>query len=187
MKERDITELVSRYNTWRQIYAYAGEIAPNEPDWDDDRLYFRNGYPNADWSAFILEATADGRYKVLHASTERRNTPIESLRAVFSQIEDAGKYIVYEVADLLRVTQQLEPLDQRWRAAGLDPRVEKVVVSERQAKYELRDDRTAYFLAYSGGIQPYNHILPLSYDQLDAMLIDGFPESITSRVGAEPR
>ena len=187
MSERDISELIDRYNKWRQIYNYVGEIAPNEPDRKNDRLYFRNGYPDADWSAFILDLAGNGPYKVVHASTERRGYPVESSRAVFSRIEDAGKYIVYEVADLLRVAQQLEPLDRKWRAAGLDRQVDKVIVSEKQARYQLREDPTIFFLAFSGGIQPYNHILPLSYDQLDAALLDGFPESATSRGAAEPR
>lgn len=187
MNDRDTSELIDRYNKWRTIYGYADELAPNEPDWEDGRLYFRSGYPNPDWSAFIVEATEDGLYKVAHASTERREYPVESSRAIFSRFEDAGKYIIYEVADLLRVARQLEPLDRKWRAAGLDPRVDKVIVSEKQAKYELRENRSAFFLAYSGGVQPYNHILPLSYEQLDAALLEGFPEITASLGDTEPQ
>jgi hypothetical protein len=179
---RDIRELISHYNKWRQIFRYANELEPNEPDWDDGRLYFRKGYPDPDWSAFILEPADGGHCNVLHASTERRNTPLESTRAIFSRLQDAGKYIIYEVADLLRVPIGLEPLEQKWRDAGLDARVRKVVVSDKRAKYELLEDSTAYFLAYSGGIQPYNHILPLSYDQLDSELLDGFPQSMTAHL-----
>lgn len=182
--EREITKLINYYDKWRRIYGYSGESAPNEPDREYNRVIFRNGYPYPDWTAFILEATAEGRYSVLHASTERRNTPIHSLRAVFSRIEDAGKYIIYEIADSLRVSLQLEPVEQKWRAAGLDALIDKVLVSDKQARYELREDPGVYFLAYSGGIQPYHHLLRLSYDQLDTALLEGFPERVTSQVTA---
>ncbi len=184
---RDISELISHYNKWRLIFRYANELEPNEPDWDDGRLYFRKGYPHPDWSAFILEPANEGHYSVFHVSTERRNTPLESVRAIFSRLQDAGKYIIYEVADLLRVSLGLKPLEQKWREVGLDTRVRKVVVSDKQAKYELVADPTAYFLAYSGGIQPYNHILPLSYDQLDSELLDGFPQGLTAHLAADWR
>lgn len=186
MDERQITDLVNHYNKWRRIYGYAGETAPNEPAREHDRIIFRNGYPYPEWSAFILEASAEDRYSVIHASTERRNTPIESVRAIFSRIEDAGKYIIYEVADSLRVAQQLEPVEQKWRAAGLDAQVDKVMVSDKQARYEVRENPAVYFMAYSGGIQPYHHLLLLSYDQLDAVLLEGFPERISSQVTTGP-
>jgi hypothetical protein len=185
MNERDTNELISHYNKWRQIYRYADNFEPNEPDWDDGRLYFRKGYPHPDWSALILASAPDGHYKVLHASTERRNTPIESTRAVFSRVEDAGKYIIYEVGDLLRVSLGLVPLEQKWRDAGLDEQVSKIILSDKQARYELRRDESAYFVAYSGGVQPYNHILALSYDQLDSELLDGFSESLITRIAAD--
>jgi hypothetical protein len=186
MDEQHVIELIDRYNKWRAIYSYAGQSPPDEPERANGRLYFRDGYPYPDWSAFIIETTADGLYRVLHASTERRNTPLESERAVFSQFKDAGKYLIYEVADRLRGMKGLMPLERKWRAEGLDARVDKISISDRQAKYLLREDPGAYFVAYSGGIQPYNHILPMSYDELEAALLDGFPESVTSRLAEDP-
>lgn len=174
---QDIDELLDHYNKWRQVHRNAGKFEPNEPDWEDGRLYFRNGYPYPDWSAYILRAT-DSLYEVLHASTERRNTPAESSQAVFSRVQDAGKFIVYEVADLLRSSLGLQPLARRWREAGLDPEVEKIVVSDKQARYELKSDQSAYFLAYSGGVQPFHRILLLTYDELDAELLEGFPDNV---------
>ncbi|KAA1244119.1 hypothetical protein F0Q45_25115 [Mycobacterium simiae] len=187
INEKDIAELIRRYNEWRRIYYYAGQAEPNEPDWQNDRLYFSDGYPYPDWSAYILERDPEGQYHVLHASTERRNIPLETSRAVFSRIQDAGKYIVYEIADLLRVSLGLDSLEKKWRDAGLDPEVNKIFLSDKQAKYELRSDAKAYLIAYSGGIQPYHHILRLSYDQLDVALLEGFPESVTNRLPANPR
>ncbi|WP_156664703.1 hypothetical protein [Mycobacterium sp. 852002-51057_SCH5723018] len=182
MHDQDIEELINHYNRWRQIFRYANQSVPNEPIWENGRLYFREGYPNPGWSALILEFSSDGHYAVLHASTERRNTPLESTRAVFSQVQDAGKYIMYEVADLLRVSIGLKPLERQWRDAGLDASVRKVTLSDKQAKYELVTDPTVYFIAYSGGIQPFNHILPLSYDQLDSQLLEGFPSRVTAQL-----
>jgi hypothetical protein len=181
MSEQDTSELVDHYNKWRRIHRLAGESEPNEPDRENGRLYFRRGYPHPDWSALILEATSDGHYNVLRASTERRNTPVESSRASFARLQDAGKFIIFETADLLRVTLGIRPIVQQWRDEGLDSRVNKIPLNGK-AKYELQSNGSAYFLAYSGGIQPYNHILPLSYEELDSILLAGFPEAITSRL-----
>ncbi|BCQ10167.1 hypothetical protein JMUB5695_03622 [Mycobacterium heckeshornense] len=79
----------------------------------------------------------------------------------------------------------LQPLELKWRAAGLDASVDKVLISDRRAKYLLREAPDAYFVAYSGGIQPYNHLLAMSYDELDAALLEDFPESVTSKLAAE--
>ncbi|MDI3315988.1 MAG: hypothetical protein QJR12_17485 [Mycobacterium sp.] len=185
--DRQVTELIDRYNKWRRVYQYAGKgrLAPDEPDWENGRLYFRRGYPYPDWTAYIIESDTDENFRVLHASTERRNTPIESLQAVFSRIEDAGKFIIYETVTDLRADCRMQSTTRKWRAQGLDPNVEKVMISDKQAKYILRSDPKVYFIAYSGGIQPYNHILPISYDELDAVLLEDFPENVTSRLAAE--
>jgi hypothetical protein len=187
VSDREVIELVTRYNKWRRIYGYAGKprLAPDEPDWESGRLYFRNGYPFPDWTAYIIEAAAAGEFNVLRASTERRNTPAESMEAVFSRIDDAGKFIIYKAATSLRVDCRMESITQKWRAEGLNKRVDKLIVSEDQAKYVLRSDPTVYFIAYSGGIQPYNHILPLTYDELDAVLLEGFPEAVRSQLASE--
>jgi hypothetical protein len=179
--------LVTRYNKWRRIYRYAGKasFAPDEPDFDDGRLYFRRGYPLPDWTAYIIEPTADNEFRVLRASTERRNTPAEAEEAVFSRIQDAGKYLLYKAATPLRTESHLESITQKWRAEGLDRRVEKNPISDDRAKYSLRSDPSIYFVAYSGGIQPYNHILPLSYDELDDVLLEGFQTTVISQLASE--
>lgn len=187
VKDRQVIELITRYNMWRRIYGYAGKLrlTPDEPDWENDRLYFRNGYPFPDWTAYVIEATAARDFRVLRVSTERRIRPAESPEALFSRIEDAGKFIIYKMATNLRVDCRMESITQKWRAEGLNTRVDKMIISEDQAKYVLRSDPTAYFIAYSGGIQPYNHILPLTYDELDAVLLEGFSETVTSQVASE--
>lgn len=183
----EVIELIARYNKWRRIYRYAGKAssAPDEPAVENGRLYFRRGYPLPDWTAYVVEATGGGEFRVLRVSTERRNTPVEALEAIFSRIQDVGKYLLYKVATSLRVEIRLQSITQKWRAEGLDQRVDKGVVSAEQAKYSLRSDPAIYFIAYSGGIQPYNHILPRSYDELDEILLDGFQSSVTSQLSTE--
>jgi hypothetical protein len=182
----DIAELARRYDGWRKIYGYAGEAPPDAADWDDGRLYFRFNYPYPDWWAYILEATGDGRYRVLRASTERSAVPVETSKGIFARLEDAGKFIIYEIAESLRIDCRLEPLSWKWDDAGLDPLVDVNIESDRVVKYSLRSDPSAYFIMTRGDM-PYSHILPLSYDELDAELLDGFPEGVMSRISAESR
>lgn len=183
-EDPDVIELIARYNKWRRIYGYAGKAAPDEPDWDSGRLYFRTGYPLPDWSAYVLEADRSGLYSVLYASTERRETPVESPQGSFSRIEDAGKFIVYKVATSLMIACFMDPLSWKWDDAGIDPRVDAQIQSDRVVRYVLRSNPEAYFIMTRGDT-PYSHMLPLSYDELDAELLQSFSESVTSRVNAE--
>ncbi|BBX96767.1 hypothetical protein MLAC_20610 [Mycobacterium lacus] len=93
--------------------------------------------------------------------------------------------MIYEVAESLRISCRLEPISWRWDDAGLDPRVDAYVQSDQVVKYVLRSNPNAYFVMTRGDV-PYSHILPLSYDELDAVLLEGFPESVTARLNAEP-
>ncbi|SOJ55790.1 hypothetical protein MSIMFB_03269 [Mycobacterium simulans] len=68
-----------------------------------------------------------------------------------------------------------------WRSPGLDPQVDGYVESDEGVKYVLRSNPKAYF-GMTRGDAPYSHILPLSYDELDTVLLDGFAESITARL-----
>jgi hypothetical protein len=172
-------ELISRYEKWHRLFAAAGKAVPNEPVQEDGRLNFRDGYPHQGWTAYIIEPK-DGGYVVLRASTERRNEPAESHLAFFSRLEDAGKLVIWYVGEGLRMDCWLTPVTRVWQAEGLDPRVQKVQVSDQIARYSLKTDPGAYFEAYSGGIKPENHLLPLSYDELDSVLLEGMPESVTS-------
>jgi hypothetical protein len=172
-------ELISRYEKWRRLYAAAGKAVPDEPVQENGRLYFRDGYPNPGWTAYIIELKDSG-YEVLRASTERRNEPAESQLAYFSRLEDAGKLVIWYVGEGLRMDCWLTPVTRMWQAEGLDPRVQKVQVSDKIARYSLKADPGAYFEAYSGGIKPENHLLPLSYDDLDSVLLEGMPESVIS-------
>ncbi|TAM67330.1 hypothetical protein [Mycobacterium sp.] len=179
----DIAELIARYNAWRRIYGYAGEASPDEAAWEDGRLSFRFGFPYPDWWAYILEGTG-GDYRVLRASTERSEVPVETPKGSFSQVRDAGKFLIYEIAESLRISCRLEPLSWKWDDEGLDPQVDAQIASDRVVKYVLRSNPDAYFIMTRGDM-PYSHILPLSYDELNAYLLDGFPDSVITRVNAE--
>jgi hypothetical protein len=183
-KTHDATELIARYNLWRRIYGYAGKAAPDEPYREGGRLHFRVGYPHPEWSANVIECGADGLYRVLHVSTERRDSPIESATGIFSRLEDAGKFIIFKAATSLMISCFMDPLTWKWEDAGLDPRVDAQVQSDQVVKYVLRNNPLAYFVMTRGDM-PYSHILPLSYDELDAELLDGFPEGVVSRLSSE--
>ncbi len=182
----DIAELVMQYNYWRKIYAFAGKPPPDEAVWEDGRLNFRFGYPHPDWWAYILEDTVDDNYRVLRASTERSDTPIESSKGIFSRIKDAGKFIIYGVAESLRIDCRLDPVSWKWDDAGLDSQVVADIQSDKVVKYVLRRDPSAYFIMTRGDMR-YSHILPITYDELNAELLEGFPESVTSRISTGSR
>lgn len=173
-------ELLSRYEKWRRISSAAGETAPDEPAWDGNRLYLRYGYPYPDWTGNIIEPTASGGYQVLRVTTERRNEPAEYPTAYFSRLEDAGKYVIWNNGESVRMHVGLRPLTQIWREEGLDPRVTQVSLDTYVSKFELKSDPTRYFILYrAGGIQPENRLLPLTYDELDSVLQQGMPQSVT--------
>ncbi|MCV7257084.1 hypothetical protein [Mycobacterium shimoidei] len=174
-------ELISRYEKWRRIYSYAGKPVRDELIWGDGRLNLRYGYPHMDWTAYVIEPKDNG-YNVLRVTTERRNEPHERLVGFFSHLDDAGKYVIWYVGESLRMYCSLPPLTPSWRAAGLDPRVKQISLDKYVSKYEFRDDPSRYFVPQVGGVQPENRLLPLTYDELDAQLLDGMPESVTSRL-----
>lgn len=177
-KPRDLTEyreLIDRYNKWRDAYLSVGRPAPNEPDWENSRLYFRIGYPYPDWRAFIIDQTDDG-YQVLNASTERSTVATEGWKATFSRLEDAGKYVIATIADYLRIECKADPIALRWRVEGLDPLVVKDDLPDGLAKYVLRSD--VYMITTARGIKPEHHVLRLSYDDLNQVLANGLPNEI---------
>ncbi|WP_322860617.1 hypothetical protein U8D42_07810 [Mycobacterium europaeum] len=177
----EIRELIARFNKWREIYSLVGEPPPDEATWEEGRLYLRFGYPHPDWWAYILGEDSYGLYSVIRGSTERSRTLTESPKGSFSRLRDAGKFLIYEVAEWLRISRRMEPVSWRWDDAGLDPQVDQVVHSDKIVKYSLRSDSDAYFIMARGDVA-YSHLLPLSYEELDAQLIDGFPDSVASRL-----
>lgn len=179
--EPRVSDFLSEYEKWRQIYTYAGTPPRDEPDWEAGRLYLREGYPYPGWLGYILDAS-EGGYRVFTVTTERRNEPFESLAATFSDIDDAGKYIVWKVGSYLRIDLGLPSLTQRWTHEGLDHRVQVERLAEFESKFELKDDPARYFVIRMGGVQPENRLLPMTYEELDALLLEGMPESVLSQL-----
>ncbi len=181
--DQSVLELIGRYRRWRRIYHLTGNSgsSPDEPDWENGKLYFRRGYPYPEWSAYVIEASDVGAFYVLRASSEHRNAAVEMPEVEFSRFEDAGKYIIYKTVSNLRVECHMESIARSWRADGLDEQVVKIPIASDRAKYMLQSDPAVYFIAFAGGIQPYNRILTLSYDELEIQLQRGFPASILSQ------
>ncbi|WP_237052042.1 hypothetical protein, partial [Mycobacterium avium] len=64
------------------------------------------------------------------------------------------------------------------------PKVDAQIESDRIVKYVLRSDPQSYFIMTRGDT-PYSHILPLPYDELNASLLEGFPDNVVSRFKSE--
>lgn len=175
------SQFIRQYNLWRQIYGRAGQPARDQPIWENGRLHLRVSYPYPGWTAYVLAPRGD-EFDIMSATTERRNEPHERLLGFFSHPDDLGKYILWNIGEDLRVDCRIAPLTPAWREAGLDPRVSQTTLGEYESKFELKDNPARYFVLKKGGVQPENRLLPLTYDGLDALLLDGMPESITSEL-----
>jgi hypothetical protein len=179
-----VSEFLSEYEKWRKIYGYAGAPSRDAPDWQAARLYLREGFPYPGWRGYIVDGSEAG-YRVLTVTTERRNEPFESLTATFTDFYDAGKYIVWKVGSYLRVDLGLPSLTQKWTTEGLDRRVQVERLGEFESKFELKEDPDRYFIIRMGGVQPENRLLPMTYEELDAILLEGMPESVLSQLQSE--
>ena len=167
-------DFIARYNMWLDRYALAGNRAPDAPLWEAGRLHLRFGYPNEGWSAYVVDKV-DGGYNVSAVTTERRSVPSEGVKGFFANIDDAGKYVIWNIGENLRVSCRLDPVGWAWEDAGLDRRVDRVALGDFVSRYSLKSDPARYFTLYAGGVQPENRLLPLTYDELDRVLTAGLP------------
>lgn len=167
-------EFLARYEKWRAIYGQVGRTARDEVVWQDECLHLRQGYPYEGWTAYILCRATEG-FNVLTATTERRNEPLEGVAGFFSDADDAGKYIIWNVGESLRVNCRVDPVEWIWDDLGLDSRVEQISLGQYESKYVLKSDPTHYFVLKAGGVQPENRLLPLTYDELDELLVADLP------------
>lgn len=165
---------LQHYNAWRNIYGRFGKPPRDEPDWQDGGLWLRDGFPNPDWSAFVIERTGNG-YDLLQATTERRSDPVTSHQGYFSRFEDAGKYVIAAIGDYLRIDRRLDPVSWTWDDEGVPPGVEEIVSSDSRVTYRLREDHEVYCVMARGD-RAYSHLLLLTYEDLGQMLLNGFPE-----------
>jgi len=82
--------------------------------------------------------------------------------------------VIWKIANGLRVDLRLPSLPLRWAALGLDPRVAHAPLARFLSRYELISDPSRYLVVRTGGIQPENRLLPMTFDELDRELTDGF-------------
>jgi hypothetical protein len=153
-----------------------------------------------DWGAYIIDPTSGGMYCVVRSLWHERATHrSEAVEAVFSRAEDAGKYIIARVASSIRFDNGLTSQTVLWREQGLGAEInvgpvpESIIqmISERtpegnveaireyEKMYSLAKDSNVFGVT-SEGNSPYMHVLTLSFDELDAELKDGLPETSTS-------
>ncbi len=155
-----------------------------------------------DWGAWIIAPRNEGYICVLSSLKHERDTQrSERVEVMFSHFADAGKYIIMRIGDSVRSDLRLQTLFVKWEARGLNSRIqiqpanreaigflnkERPTLKEGYAEkylksYTLEDDPTSYGFALSWE-QPRMEVLALSFEELTAALLDGMPESITSKV-----
>jgi hypothetical protein len=206
-------EIIANYDLWREITRLAGKQPYDPADWEDGRLYLRIDYvdklrewpkwkQDGNWAAWIIEPTSEGYYNVLQSLRhERAFKRTEDVQVVFSQVADAGKYIILQLGDSLRAHLKMETLFVAWDSAGLDSRITITMPPEQAVDYVLkispgtdrdfavkylkqytfRDNPSSYGLAFPSE-ETCMQVLVLSFQQLNAALLDGMPQEITSQV-----
>lgn len=205
---RDITD---RLNRWRSIQRNLGAPVYDEPEWEDGKLYFRNGFKEGlhkwphwkdtgDWSAYVIEPSPHGYFNVLQSlKGERDLNRRVRVQAAFRRAEDAGKYVVARVGNTLRISHGLGSIFIKWDDAGLNPRLQVADVTQEQLdymrevcagirpglleqhlrRYFLADQPHAYALPLPSEV-PLMNVIPLTFDDLDAVLTDGMPRDAIS-------
>lgn len=158
----------------------------------------KSGY----WGAWIIAPAQDKYFCVVQSLLhERAAQRSEDIQAVFSRFADAGKYIILQIGDSLRYRLGLETLSVKWEARGLNPRiqvappkqdaVEFVLHESPELKREyaekhlntfvLHEDSDFYAFALPGE-QINMEVLALSFDDLNAALVEDMPDSVSSQV-----
>jgi hypothetical protein len=157
-----------------------------------------------DWAAWIVAPNPKGYICVLNSlKHEREAERTERIEVMFSRFSDAGKYVILRMGDSIRSRSdiRLKTLFVNWEARGLDSRIrveptgrevidfltterptlEKDYAEKHLKRYALDDDPGSYGFALDSE-QPRMGVLALSFEELTAALLDGMPESITSKV-----
>lgn len=157
-----------------------------------------------DWGAWIV-AREPGGYICVSRSImhERETTRTERIEVIFSRFLDAGKYIITQLGNSIRTRKdiRLNSIFINWEARGLNPDIKVEVASQKDIdfltnrrntldkeyaekhlkRYSLIDGPESYAIALDYE-RPRMEILALSFEELTAALLDGMPETITSKV-----
>jgi hypothetical protein len=209
----DFSEVTRRFERWRMIARMVGQEPYDEPDFGDGRLYFRYGFtsqatkwPDAatkgDWSAYVIECSGGGLFNVIRSLWHERDFErSEDLEAVFSRPEDAGKYVIAQVADSIRIASRTGSQFTNWEQQGLDSTVsvasppESLIqyfvdsrpgtrlqfAEEYLKKYSLGSDPAEYGVTLPAN-WPYMQVISLSFDEVDTQLLDGLPLETVPRL-----
>jgi hypothetical protein len=194
----------------RGVQRCAGVLPYDQPEVTGNRLSFRNGYQKGcekgwrdwtatgEWSAYVIELTERGAHDVLFQrlpehSSERR----ESLRASFSRLEDATKFVIVNVVESTRTHGGLDSLFVLFRGRGLDDRVvklapEEVAITTVVARispekddlvrshlqgFALKEDPSTSAIGFPS-VAPYVNVLPLTYREVESASTAGMPPSV---------
>jgi hypothetical protein len=200
----DFSEVTRRFERWQTIAKMIGQEPYDEPDFEDGRLYFRFGFtaqatkwPDAatkgDWSAYVIESSGADLFNVIRSLWHERDFErSDDLEAVFSRPEGAGKYVIAQVADSIRVAGRAASQFTKWEQQGLDPAVSVTrppdsliqyfvdsrpgtrlqFAEEYLKKYSLNSNPSEYGVTLPAN-WPYMQVISLSFDELDTQLLDG--------------
>lgn len=202
----DFREVTRRFERWRNIAKVIGQEPYDEPDFENGRLYFRYGYTaqaanwpdvdtKGDWSAYVIESSGADLFNVTRSLWHERDVErSHDLEAVFSQPEDAGKYVIAQVVDTIRIGCRAESQFIRWERQGLDPAVcvvrppdsliqyfvdsrpgTQLQFAEEYLKQYLRNSNPSAYGVTLPANWPYMQVIRLSFDELDTELLDGLP------------
>lgn len=155
-----------------------------------------------DWGAWVIAPQTEGYVCVLSSRVPERSAErVESIEVMFSRNVDAGKAIVMKMGDGIRSDLRLKTLFVEWRDRGLSSQIQvdpadqpavnflkretpglKQGFAEQYLKrYTLKDDPGTYGYAMPSK-EPRMQVLALSFEALTAALLEGMPESVTSKV-----
>jgi hypothetical protein len=162
------------------------------PEWDQ----------LGDWGAWIIAPRSEGYVCVLSSVRHERSAErSEDIEVMFSRIADAGKYIILRIGDSVRSDLRLKTLFVKWDDRDLDSRIQAEPADQRTieflsketptlkdgfaekylTRYTFKDDPSSYGFALPSE-QPRMEVLALSFEELTTALLDGMPESITSKL-----
>jgi hypothetical protein len=205
-----LADSIAALNRVRAIQRCASTAPYDAPVTTDRRINFRTGYQEGlergwsdwaatgEWSGYVIELTEPGEYDVSFLRMpERADTRSESLKASFTRLEDATKFIMINVLDSVRSNSGLESLFLTFRARGLDDRLMKVapdeaakqkmmarlspdkkeLVERHLQKIALKDDPLTSAVGFPG-VEPYMNSIPLTYGEIETALIAGMAPTV---------
>jgi len=205
--DSSLRETLRRFDRWRTIATLLDQRPYDEPDFENSRLYFRSDYAaqvaewsaareKGDWGAYIIEPCPSGLFSVIRSLWhERAPRRTETIETVFTQLEDAGKYVIARVANSIRFDAGVSSLSIRWSDRDFNSMIKIMPPSDKFLQCFIEktpgmdaDNAHDYYLdqyslsgrpsteaVTSSDNRPYMQVLGLSFEELDAELLDGLP------------